>query len=168
LFRFNNYGVRQADDGLVDAEIEPRLNQILVPLLSLIEDPSARRALQELGRRLQHQTIADRGFDAETQVLEIVRDLLAAAPDSRIAVKDVTKWFVDRYAEEYERKVTTKWIGGILRKKLQLRPYKSHGVFVIAVPDPASLDRLYEKYGVTPREPAVGEREVRTMDASAD
>lgn len=109
--------------------------------------------------------IADRGFDAETQVLEIIRDLLAATPDSRLAVKDITRWFIDRYGDEYERKVTTKWIGSLLRKKLQLRPYKSHGVFVIAVPDPSTLERLYEKYGMSPGEANDGEGEAQANDA---
>jgi hypothetical protein len=39
-------------------------------------------------------------------------------------------------------------IGSVLRKKLQLTPYKSHGVFVVPVPDDAALTRLYEKYGL--------------------
>jgi hypothetical protein len=39
LFRFRNLNKRKPAEALVDRSIEPRLNQIFVPLLSIIEDP---------------------------------------------------------------------------------------------------------------------------------
>ena len=39
------YGKRQVDSRLVDRSIAPRLAQIFVPLLSVIEDTGAREAL---------------------------------------------------------------------------------------------------------------------------
>src|SRR5215510_13382988 len=38
LFRFRNLNTRQLIDGLIDRTIEPRLNQVFVPLLSIIPD----------------------------------------------------------------------------------------------------------------------------------
>src|SRR5712691_10621584 len=46
----------------------------------------------------------------------------------------------------------TKWVASVLRKKLQLRPYKSHGVFVVPMPDASALARLFEKYGLSASE----------------
>src|SRR6266550_3342807 len=51
LFRFRNLHRRAPRESLVDRTIEPRLNQIFVPLLSIIEDEGARRDLRELARR---------------------------------------------------------------------------------------------------------------------
>jgi hypothetical protein len=132
--------------------IEPRLNQIFVPLLSLIEDAAARAALQALARRVDRQLVADRGSEMEAQVLEVIRDLLASSQRGRPTIKQITEWFVDRFGEEYDRKVTAKWIGSIIRKKLRLHPQKSHGVFVIPPSEEPKLARLYEKYGIAPRE----------------
>ena len=42
LYRFRNYGKTFAADTLVDPTLEPRLNQIFVPLLSIISDPTIR------------------------------------------------------------------------------------------------------------------------------
>jgi hypothetical protein len=148
LFRFRNLHKRKIADSLVDRSIEPRLNQIFVPLLSIIEDPEARRDLQDLARRYNREMIADRGMDMEAQILEIIRDLLASPYPARLSVKEITSWFVDRHGEEYDRKVTAKWIGGIIRKKLQLKTQKSHGVFVIPITEKPKLDRLYEKFGI--------------------
>src|SRR5437879_1648639 len=50
MFRFRSFGKRQIDPALVDRSIEPRLAQIFVPLLSVIEDAVARQALREVAR----------------------------------------------------------------------------------------------------------------------
>jgi cytochrome c-type biogenesis protein CcmH/NrfF len=151
LFRFRNYHKRIPTEELIDRSIEPRLNQVFAPLLAIIDDTKAREDLQELARRYHREMIADRSADMEAQVLEIVRDLIDSG-DSKLSVKDITNWFVDRHGEEYERKITAKWIGNIIRRKLALKTQKSHGVFVIAAGEVPKLPRLYEKYGITPKE----------------
>jgi hypothetical protein len=149
LFRFRNLHKRSAAESLVDRSIEPRLNQIFVPLLSIIGDAKARKDLQELARQYNREMIAERGMDTEGQVLEIIRDLLAAG-EAKLSIKDITAWFADRHGDDYERKVTTKWMGGIIRKKLHLRTQKSHGVYVIPLSEESKLDRLFERYGIDP------------------
>ena len=151
LFRFRNYYKRIPTEALIDRSIEPRLNQVFAPLLAIIEDTKAREDLQELARKYHREMIADRSADMEAQVLEIIRDLLDSG-DSSLSVKDITNWFVDRHGEEYERKITAKWIGNIIRRKLALKTQKSHGVFLIAPQEVSKLPRLYEKYGITPKE----------------
>ena len=148
LFRFRNLHNRRTADELVDRSIEPRLNQIFVPLLSIIEDAQARQDLRDLARRYNREMIADRGMDMEAQILEVIRDLLASPQPARLSVKEITEWFVDRHGEEYDRRVTAKWVGSVIRKKLHLKAQKSHGVFVIPVTEKPKLERLYEKYGI--------------------
>ncbi|HEX7423945.1 MAG TPA: hypothetical protein VF311_08670, partial [Terriglobales bacterium] len=150
LFRFRNLGRRFPTEELVDRTIEPRLNQIFVPLLSIIEDPGAREDLRELARRYNHELIAERGMGTEAQVLEIIRDMASSSYDNKLTIKDITSRFTDRHGADYERKITTKWIGNIVRRKLHLVTHKSHGVFVIPISELPKLDRLYEKYGVSP------------------
>jgi hypothetical protein len=150
LFRFRNLGRRTPTEDLVDRGIEPRLNQIFVPLLSIIQDPVARDDLRELARRYNHEMIAERGMDTEAQVLEIIRDMASSPYGNKLTIKDITSWFADRHFADYERKITTKWIGNIVRRKLHLATHKSHGVFVIPISELPKLPRLYEKYGVHP------------------
>lgn len=151
LFRFRNLNKRTASESLVDRSIEPRLNQIFVPLLSIVDDEKTRDDLRELARRYNRELIVERGMDMEAQILEVIRDLLASG-ESRPSIKDITNWFLDRYGADYERKITAKWIGGVIRKRLNLKPQKSNGVFVIPVSEKPKLDRLYEKYGLAPKD----------------
>jgi hypothetical protein len=156
LFRFRNLGKHQTTESLVDRTIEPRLNQIFAPLLSIIDDPKALADLKELVRNYNRNLIADRGQDMEAQILEVIRDLLAASVNSFISIKEITSLFIDRHGEEYDKKITAKWIGSIVRRKLQIKTQKSHGVFVIPPPETVKLTRLYEKYGISPEKESEG------------
>jgi hypothetical protein len=76
----------------------------------------------------------------------------------RLAVKDITDWFTDRFGDDSDRRITPKWIGGIIRNQLQLKTHKSNGVFVIP-PTEASkrlvkalLAWLFEKFGLIDKE----------------
>src|SRR3989441_7070691 len=69
MFRFRSFGKRQIDPALADRSIEPRLAQIFVPLLSVIEDAGAREALRQVAREYHKELVADRGMDMEAQVL---------------------------------------------------------------------------------------------------
>ncbi len=152
LFRFRNLRKQSVAEDLVDRSIEPRLNQIFLPLLSIIEDVRAREDLRELARRYHKEMITDRGMDTEAQVLEVIRDMLASPAEPTLSVKEITSWFSDRHGNDYERKVTPKWIGSILRARLKLRTQKSHGVFVIPPSEYSKLPALYERYGIGSKE----------------
>src|SRR6266699_7029714 len=125
LFRFHKLQKAGVQEHLVDRSIEPRLNQIFVPLLSIIDDPQAREDLRELARKYNREMIADRGMETEAQILEIIRDMLHSPFETRLSMTDITSWMIDRHAMDYERKITSKWIGNIIRKKLNVRMHKS-------------------------------------------
>jgi hypothetical protein len=150
LFRFRRRNDPALAKDLVDRSIEPRLNQIFVPLLSIIGDAEARAELRDLAKRYNRELVTERGLDAEAHVLEIVRDMLARDNHATLGVKEITSWFIERHEPDYERKITSKWIGSLIRRRLGLRTQKSHGVFVIARGEEPKLKRLYEKYGVEP------------------
>lgn len=147
LFRFRTWGKVQAAEELVDRSIEPRLSQIFTPLLSVIEDDTARNELRELARQYHREMVADRSFDLETQLLQVIHDI-QDSQDTSLTVKDIASWFADRHQDDYERKVTAKWIGTVIHRKLHLRTEKNHGVYVIPSGEQPALDRLYERYGV--------------------
>ncbi len=152
LFRFLNFKRCAPTESLVDRSVEPRLNQIFVPLLSIMEDAQARADLRDLLRRYHRDLIADRSMELEAQILEIIRDLLSAS-ESRLSITDITERFTERHGGDYERKITTKWIGGVIRRKLHLQTEKSHGVFIIPLSEQPKLNRLFEKYGIEDKEP---------------
>jgi hypothetical protein len=154
LFRFRRWGAGATSHALPDRAIEPRLNQIFMPLLGLVDDVRMRDELQDLARRYNRELVVERGMDAEAHLLEIIRDMLAADDRAALSVKEITSWFVERHGAEYDRKITPKWIGGLIRRRLGLKTQKTGGVFAVPRDEDPRLPGLYARYGIEPREEA--------------
>jgi hypothetical protein len=150
LFRFRNHASKGIRPELVDSSIEPRLNQIFVPLLSVVADGKALSDLRGLARSYHQQMIDDRGMEVHAQLLEVVVDLwrdgLASIPLRLIAER-----FAYLHGADQDRPVTARWIGSLLRSRLHLRTTKSHGVFVVPSTEYPKLEDLCERYAVERR-----------------
>jgi len=163
LFRFRNLRGQKPGEAVPDRTIEPRLNQIFMPLLAVVRNPKDREELRALARRYHGEIISERGMDLEAQILEVIRDLRDSGRP--LAIKDITSWLADRHGDEYERKITTKWIGNVIRRKLQLRPVRASSGYVIPPEELPKVERLYERYGVVS---GTGEAEPTTATAEPD
>lgn len=148
LYRFHRRFETKLDETLVDPALEPRLNQILLPLLSIVRDAEAREELRSLAQQTQTALVAERGLLAEAHVLEVLAELMEASERTVVAVADVAAGLIERYGSEYERPVTNRWVGGILRKRLNLQTYKSHGVYVVPLTDRSKVRHLCGMYGI--------------------
>lgn len=151
LFRFRKRHrlALQPDRG--NAALEPRINQIFTPLLSVIDDADVRKDLMKLAQAFNRDLKAERSSSVEAQALGIVRDLMAKGV-TPLSVKTITEAFIERHGQEFERGITTRWMGGILRHRLHLKTRKSHGVFVIPPGEVSKLRQMYERYDVNSNE----------------
>lgn len=155
-FRLRNCGRHQIDSALVDRSIEPRLAQIFVPLLSVIENPDARNALREVAKDYHRDLVADRGMDIEAQMLEIIREIQQEPLSPGLAIKEIAERFIARHSEDFERKVTPHWVGYVVRRKLGLKTEKRHGSYFVAAAESLKLAQLFEKYGIGSEQNALG------------
>jgi hypothetical protein len=147
LFRFRNRLKDRHLEELLPEGIEPRLRQIFTPVLSVIEDQGIRERLLGFAGQYQRELVADRRTLVEAQVLEVLLSLSEAGEP--LVVKDITAAFLSRYGEEYGGRLTPRWIGGVLRRRLGLHTQKSHGTFLVPPSELPKLAHLAEKYGVT-------------------
>src|SRR5438309_1034944 len=148
LFRFRNFKKQSPSESLVDRSIEPRLNQIFVPLLSIVADPKVQEEFRGVIRQYHRELVNERGQGAEAQVLEVIQSLLVVPETTQLTISDITSRFTDLYASEYDRKITHRWIGYVLRKRLGLKTERTRDGYVIAPAELVKLPRLYEKYGL--------------------
>jgi len=149
MYRFLSLKHIRIDESLVDPSLSPRLNQILIPLLSIIDDEGLQGDVRDALRSFDQDLYAERSASAEAGVLEILAELLAASERASIPVSEVTAAFTGRFGQEYERPITHRFIGGILRKRLRLSTYKSHGIYVVPATEKPKVDQLCIRYGVT-------------------
>ena len=101
-----------------------------------------------MGLEAQLGLVAERGLLVEAQVLEILAELMATSQRRAVPVADVATGLIERYGAEYDRPITNRWIGSILRKRLNIRTYKSHGVYVVPVNEQPKIELLSDRYGV--------------------
>lgn len=157
LYRFHRRAKTKLDESQLDPVLEPRLNQIILPLLSIVRDEGARQELRSLARDMQKGLVVERGMQAEAQILEVLADLIENAERTVVAIADVAALLVERYGADYERPITNRWVGGILRKRLNVQTYKSHGVFVVPITERPKVELLCVRYGVDTSQERLGD-----------
>ena len=150
LYRFHRRHEVKLDETLVDPRLEPRLNQILLPLMSVVADDKLRSELRAMALEAQLNLVADRGLLIEAQVLEILAELMSGSQRPVVPVSEIAIGLIERYGSEYDRPVTNRWVGSILRKRLNVRTYKSHGVYVVPMQERSKIELLCKRYGVDP------------------
>lgn len=148
MYRFQTLDQITVNESLVDPALSPRLNQILVPLLSIIDDGRLRDEVRESVRSFDYELYAERSASAEAGVLEILSEIVSRPGRTNIPISEVTAIFIGRFGQEYERPISLRYIGGILRKRLRLLTYKSHGVYVVPVTEKPKIEQLCIRYGL--------------------
>ena len=150
LYRLRHFKDARAEVRAGGSDLEPRLQQIFGPLCAIIGDAGEREKVASLVVNLNADLAEERSDTAEAQVLEVIRDLVTKGPDARLAIQDITRLFLARYGDLYERRVTPRWIGSLVRRRLGLKPSRTTGVFTLGPEDVARLASLYVRYGVKP------------------
>jgi hypothetical protein len=146
LYRLRHFNDARAGVLSPARELEPRLEQIFGPLVSVIADASARTRIVALIKKYNDELLDERSEATEAQILTVIRDLVKAG--GRLAIQDITREFIARYGEEYERRVTPRWVGSLVRRRLGLRPSRSTGIFTLGPEEVARLSALYVRFGV--------------------
>lgn len=151
MYRFRALAITRIDDALVDPALSARLNQILVPLLSIIRDGAVREQIRQAATALDQKLRNERAATPEGQLLEVLTEALADATRRAIPLAEVTDLFVARFGAEFDRPITHRYVGSLLRTRLHLLSYKSHGAYVIPTSEKKKVDVLCERYGIAPK-----------------
>ncbi len=148
MFRLHRRASMRLDPRHIDPKLEPRLNQILLPLFSVASDPVRRLELRAVAAEAQSNLVAERGLNVEAHILEVLADLIDKADRPVIPIGDVASQLIHRFDAEYDRPITNRWVGSVLRKRLNLRTYKSHGVYVVPMTERPAIEMLCARYGI--------------------
>jgi len=148
LYRLRTLDRHRIDESLHDARIEPRLNQVMGPLLAVAPTGEARTAIQEAARAIQSDISSDRGLDRAADLLGVIKTLEATESSGNIPLRTIAAEYSRLHLGDSDRPFTSRTVGMMLRKELLLRPRKSHGIYILPDSERPRLLRLYEKYGV--------------------
>ena len=148
-FRLCEFFKIETDISALTAGIEPRLNQITLPLLSLVDDPDLRIQMQSAFLAHNEDTLALRRETAEAGVAAAAVSAFAASGGDDVSVGDITERFNATHSPEASLLKSSKWVGYMLRTKLRLSTRKSRGVYVVAASEKTKIDALCQRYGLS-------------------
>lgn len=148
MYRIRERSHVAIDPSLVEPTLEPRMNQILLPLLSIAPTAETRTAILAYATRMQTSVVSDRAGSTEGQVLHVIADMLREEEKAVVPLQEIVTAFSGRFGVEYDRPITNRYLGGILRNRLGLPLYKTNGVIAVSLKDRARLDVLLNRYGI--------------------
>jgi DNA polymerase III delta prime subunit len=129
--------------------IHPRLNQIVIPLLSTINDEDIRERLKKFIVEYNGELVADRGLSWESDIVFAILKLEHEGFNAEITVNEIAK-AVNEQIDEKEENLTARKVGWYLRKRLQLKPYRRNRGYVLSFKtNRKKLDFWKERYGIT-------------------
>ena len=146
-FRLCEYFKIETDPSVVMKDVDPRLNQTALSLLSVVDDPATRAQIQE-ALKADHEEMLDlRRESVEAAVLAAALEAFSKARNS-VAVGEITARYNAARKTSDLPPASSKFVGHILRTRLHLKPRRSHGVFAIPASAKSKLEALAERYGV--------------------
>ncbi len=147
MWRFRNYHAIKLNPELINRSIEPRLNQILVPLCSIITDQGLIKDITELIKQMNSQIVKDRGMSREAETLEAILKLQATSATDP-TVKDICERFNEGKADREQ--VTNRKIGYWVREKLGLTLERTESGYTLPfAANNNKLVKLASRYGLT-------------------
>jgi hypothetical protein len=127
----------------------PRANQSAISLLSLIDEPALRKEVADVFMQQEAELRAERSDTAEGGVLAAALAAFAESSGSNVSVRDIADQFNAAHCIEYEGRMSNKWIGYVLRRRLRLATRKSNGVYVVPLSEKPKLNALAARYGLS-------------------
>lgn len=148
MYRIRERSRVAINPALVEPTLEPRMNQILLPLLSIAPTTETRSAILAYATRMQASIRSDRGGSTEGQLLQIIADEMQPDAKGVLPLQHIVDAFSSRFGADYDRPITNRFLGGILRNRLGLPMYKTNGVIAVSLKDRMRLDVLFNRYGI--------------------
>lgn len=143
-FRLMNLFAIKSDPTRLIANIDPRLNQTALSLLSLVDDADLREDLSGMLRTKQAKIAADRARSAEARTLVAVRAAFQNPACSTLSLREIAE-AVNANGDELDEPVSVRQIGYVLRtRSIALR--KSNGAVILERSAAAAIEERLGSY----------------------
>lgn len=146
-YRFAKFDAARLQDwDYPEAGLEPRLQQILLPLKKIVDDDKAIKEIEEFTREYQQSLVEAQAAKLEALVLEsIVETINAGEPLALVSIRDCTQ----PKLEDTNYDLTSRKVGETVRKKLGFQTYQTGGRYYVRYHE-GQLLALCRRYGKEP------------------
>lgn len=149
MWRFRNFNKPLVFDDAPFEGIHPRLHQIIIPLLTIIESEEMKNSLKEFVQKYNQELIADRGMSWESDIIFAILKMEREKKIDSMTVKEITD-SVNNEMDLSDETLQTRKVGWILRARLQLKTYKTRKGYTLSLSK--NKDKLIfwkDRYGIT-------------------
>ncbi len=125
-----------------------RLNQVAMPLLSLVDEPGVRKTLANWLAADARAGIARDAPQSERAVVSAMRDAFACLSVPYVTIDDIARR-TNAASADYQLPLSNKSVGAIVRR-LGVATTKTRGVYVIDQDARERVDALVERFALSP------------------
>jgi hypothetical protein len=147
MYRFQTLAGARILPDQVDRSRSGRFNQTIVPLLSIAPTEEMRDTIRRYAELCDERNRSYRALSIEAEIASTILDLFQHEGDD-LAVGLIASALRQRVLGEFERPITPRYVGQVLRRDLGLYTYKRHGTFVLPRSEEGKVGRLAKRYGL--------------------
>lgn len=122
-----------------------RTDQLLRPLLAVIPDEETRRVVEEFSDAIAEDVRTDQALLPEGMLLEVLAELFRDRTRNAIPVSEITAKLAERHGRNFDRALTPRYVGELLRKRLHLKTYRVRGTFLVSIREREKIMVLAER-----------------------
>lgn len=165
MFRFRNKGKCKIKPELENREIEPRLNQIAIPLMSIIEDPEIIKEIQQYIKEYNEKIKTDRTLGYNYQILDAICELLDDG-----FIRPTIKQVAEKYNKDLSisEMITPKKMGYMISKKLDLKTERTRDGYVVSESNKEKIGILRKRYGIRKSSEDVNDVNIKSKENSEE
>jgi len=145
LFRFREKGKHPLNTKLSNPDIEPRLNQISLPLMSIIDNPAVLDEVKKYLEDYNEKIKSDRTLSYPYQILEAICNLLDKGT-KQPSMEEIAGEF-NKGLDLNEQK-SAKKIGFLIRKVVNLKTERTSKGFVLSLENKDKIQKLRKRLGI--------------------
>lgn len=150
LHRLRNYRtLPKLDTELEKLSAEPRLKEIMMPLMAIVESTAVKNSLRQLVINYQMDVIRERGLGLAKLILESI--IILHREEEPSPIGNIAAHTRERLGIEDEYDLTPRKVGAIIKKELRLKTKRAmvgNNVPIVVIWEPQKIHSLCIKYAV--------------------
>jgi len=129
-FRLTALASTEINPSVASDAATPRLNQMMLPLLSLVDEPAVRTAIAMAVVNQVANSPRPRAEEWGADILAILLERFSQADVMSVSIGEIARRLNAR--NDRAAALSSKWVGWIVREELGLETHKSNGVYVLS------------------------------------
>ncbi|WP_342619784.1 hypothetical protein [Rhodoferax sp. GW822-FHT02A01] len=149
MYRFRTLSAAGTKADQVDRSRSGRFNQTVVPLLSIVSDERIRNVIRTFAVTNDEKSKGLRLLSIEAELVESICELIDAKDSSDcLSVGVIASTLRQKVNGDFERPITNRYVGQLLRGNLGLSTYKKHGNYVLPAGEFEKVRHIAKRFGL--------------------